>query len=130
MNNPRNFMVSFLVFLALIALTAGSLGAQEYRARVSGLATDSTQAAVVNAKVTLRNVNTGIETVKETDATGRYLYEFVLPGTYTVTVEASGFSKFVQENVGAQPLHAGPAESGRGQPVLGRGPSQPVLHVV
>jgi hypothetical protein len=30
---------------------------------------------------------------------GRYLFDFVSPGTYTVTIEIPGFSTFVQENV-------------------------------
>jgi carboxypeptidase family protein len=47
----------------------------------------------------LRNVNTGIESVKETDAGGRYLFDFVQPGTYLVSVEASGFSRYLKENI-------------------------------
>ena len=84
---------------SLALLAAGLANGQDYRARVQGVVTDPSQAAVVSAKVTLRNVNTGIEGVKETDATGRYLFDYVQPGSYTVTVEASGFQRFVQENV-------------------------------
>ena len=86
--------------LALLVVLAGIANGQaEYRARVQGLVTDPSQASIVAAKVTLKNVNTGVETAKETDTAGRYLYDFVLPGTYTLTVEATGFNRFVQENV-------------------------------
>ena len=85
--------------LALIALVAGFATAQEYRAKVQGLVTDPSQAGIAGAKVALKNVNTGIEAVRETDATGRFLFEFVQPGTYMVSVEATGFSKFIQENI-------------------------------
>ena len=73
--------------------------AQEYRGRVQGTVGDPSQAAVAGAQVTLRNVNTGIESVRETDATGHYLFDLVQPGTYTVTMQAPGFQKFVQEGV-------------------------------
>jgi hypothetical protein len=84
---------------ALFAVLAGVLFAQEYRGRVQGLVTDPSQAAVAGASVTLKNVNTGIEAVRQTDASGHYLFDFVQPGTYNVTVVASGFQRYVQENV-------------------------------
>jgi len=74
-------------------------GAQEYRGRVQGVVTDISQAVVVDAKVTLTNVNTGVATVRSTDHTGRYLFDLVEPGTYRITVELEGFNRFVQENV-------------------------------
>ncbi|MGH9658494.1 MAG: carboxypeptidase regulatory-like domain-containing protein, partial [Bryobacteraceae bacterium] len=83
-----------------ILLAASSIVlAQDYRARVQGLVTDSTNAAVVGAKVTLRNINTGIDAVKDSGETGQYLFDFVEPGTYVVSAELTGFSKAVQENV-------------------------------
>jgi hypothetical protein len=88
-----------LVCLALAAFFCAAGLAQENRGRVQGLVTDPTRAAVASAKVALRNVNTGIEASRLTDSTGHYLFDFVQPGTYTVTVEAEGFQKVVQENV-------------------------------
>jgi len=85
--------------VAFFCLLATVCTAQEYRGRVSGTVLDPSQAAVVGAKVTLTNVGTGVETVKETDATGSYRFDFVQPGGYTVSVEAAGFNKYVQENV-------------------------------
>jgi len=40
-----------------------------------------------------------VEVVRQTDAAGHYLFDFVLPGKYNVTVVTAGFQKFVQENV-------------------------------
>jgi hypothetical protein len=90
---------SGIVALPLLLVFAGSAVAQDYRAKVQGTVTDPSQAAITGGKVTLRNINTGIEAVKQTDATGHYLFDFVQPGTYTVTVQAPGFQQFVQENV-------------------------------
>src|SRR5690606_35567545 len=54
------------------------------------------------ANVTLTNVGTSVETKTQTNATGQYLFDFVLPGDYRVTVESEGFRSFVQENVRVQ----------------------------
>ncbi len=54
------------------------------------------------AKVTLSNVNTGVITAKPTDNAGIYVFDFVEPGTYTITVEAGGFARHVQENIVVQ----------------------------
>jgi hypothetical protein len=85
--------------VALLALLAAAAFSQESRGRVQGSVTDATQAAVVGAKVTLRNVNTGVESTIETDTSGSYRFNYVLPGSYSVIVEAAGFNKYIQENV-------------------------------
>jgi hypothetical protein len=41
----------------------------------------------------------GVEEVRKSDASGRYVFDFVVPGTYTITVEAAGFQKTNQENI-------------------------------
>jgi hypothetical protein len=73
--------------------------AQEYRGRVQGMVTDLTDAAVAGAVVRLRNLNTGVEVSRVSDPYGRYLFDLVEPGSYAVSFEMQGFSKFVQENV-------------------------------
>lgn len=88
-----------LVSLIATVLGVGIAPAQEYRGRVQGTVTDASQAAVPEVTVTLRNINTGIESARQTDAAGHYLFDFVQPGTYTVSVQAPGFQRFVQENV-------------------------------
>ena len=82
-----------------LAVCAACLFAQDYRAKVQGLVTDSSDAIVPGAKVTLQNNGTGIVTVRESGANGAYLFDSVEPGTYTVSAELQGFSKQVHENV-------------------------------
>src|SRR5207249_3209073 len=94
--NPRYKCVCTL---ALFAILAGVAPAQDYRARVQGSVLDPTGAAVAGATVTLQNVNTSIENVKQCDSVGHYLFDLVQPGTYSLTVQSSGFQKFVQQNV-------------------------------
>ena len=92
-------LIALLVGLVLILLSPGIAGAQEYRGRVQGAVTDPSNAVVVGAAVTLRNVNTGVETVRTTDVSGHYLFDLVEPGMYALAVQLEGFSRFVQENI-------------------------------
>ena len=85
-------MMLFRISAALL-FTAAVCFAQDYRARVQGLVTDASQASVPGAKVSLRNINTGVESTRETDGTGRYIFDFVEPGTYTIASEMAGFAK-------------------------------------
>jgi hypothetical protein len=87
------------VALAFLTVLAFSISGQDYRAKVQGIVTDATQAVVIGAKVTLTNVNTGIAVTKTSGQNGFYLFDFVEPGTYTLSVEQRGFNKLVQENI-------------------------------
>lgn len=62
-------------------------------ATIRGSVSDSTGAAVTSARVILRVVATGQETVSETDATGRYRFDAPTAGTYLVIVTRAGFSE-------------------------------------
>jgi hypothetical protein len=86
------------IYVAALTLTA-PLIAQEYRGRIQGSLTDETQLAVPGASVTLRNDATGVVVTRTTGPEGRYLFDYVDPGTYTLTAELSGFSTVVQRNV-------------------------------
>ncbi|MCW5982897.1 MAG: TonB-dependent receptor [Bryobacteraceae bacterium] len=66
---------------------------------MQGIVTDATQAVVVGAAVTLHNNNTGVQTRQDTSTSGQYLFDLVLPGTYSVQVDMDGFKRFVQQNV-------------------------------
>src|SRR5688572_19139997 len=85
--------------LFAVVLSSTFLFAQDYRAKVQGVVTDASDAAIAGAKVTLLNTGTGISATKESGPNGAYLFDNVEPGTYTVTAEFAGFSRQVQENV-------------------------------
>lgn len=80
-------------------LVVTGMFAQEYRGRVQGTVMDATQAPAAGATVTLSNVETGVAATHVTNEFGRYLFDLVLPGTYTVSVQLAGFNRFVQEKV-------------------------------
>ncbi|MCS7025057.1 MAG: carboxypeptidase-like regulatory domain-containing protein [Bryobacteraceae bacterium] len=86
-------MRCLVLFLALSAF------AQDYRGRVQGTVTDSTDAAVVGAKITICNLGTGVSATRQSGPNGVYLFDNVEPGSYVVTAELQGFSKQVREGV-------------------------------
>jgi hypothetical protein len=97
MITTRTTSVRSILCLALLA--AGAVYAQDTRAKVQGVIKDSTQAIIVGAQIVLSNDNTGVQTVEHSSTAGQYLFDFVLPGNYTLTVETPGFRKFVQKNI-------------------------------
>ncbi|MCL4847316.1 MAG: TonB-dependent receptor [Acidobacteria bacterium] len=95
-------MQSFAMRLALVGVLVGlahAASAQDYRARVQGTIYDESQGAMPGATVTLTNDATGVSAVRYTEMDGRYLFDFVDPGTYTITAELDGFKKAEQLNV-------------------------------
>ena len=73
--------------------------AQDYRAKLQGAVSDQANAAVPNATVVLKNIGTGVEVTRQTNSEGRYIFDFIESGTYSVTVSASGFKRFEQRSI-------------------------------
>jgi hypothetical protein len=87
------------IILAFVLMAAVSLSAQTFRGTILGTATDASGAVVAGAKVTVRNVATGLERTTETSADGSYSLPELPIGTYTVTVTQVGFQTFVTTGV-------------------------------
>lgn len=90
----RPFAVA-LVFIAVLLSFSVSALAQGTTSRVTGSVTDSSGGAVSGATVTLTNDGTGVSLTTETSSSGLYVFDLIQAGSYTVTVEKSGFKKFV-----------------------------------
>lgn len=90
-----------MIIRALFALLLGALSAfsQDTRASLSGAVSDSSQAVVAGASVKLINTATGVAFDAKTNAAGRYRFLFVLPGTYKLAVEMSGFRNFERTGI-------------------------------
>ncbi|HEY1337664.1 MAG TPA: carboxypeptidase regulatory-like domain-containing protein, partial [Bryobacteraceae bacterium] len=86
--------------LAVLGAVLATLAcAQEYRALISGLVTDSSGAVIAGAKIVATNVATNVAVNTSTAADGRYVLAQVPTGSYTVTCEAAGFKKFTRSGV-------------------------------
>jgi hemoglobin/transferrin/lactoferrin receptor protein len=80
-------------FSAVVFATLLVVAAPVSAATISGLVSDSTGAALTAARVTLRSIATGEETVVETDAQGRYRFDVPVAGTYLVIIRRAGFAE-------------------------------------
>ena len=85
-----------VLLFSAAAIGPSVLPAQSYTASLRGVVTDVSQAAIPAAKVTVTNVERNVSQSVNTDEAGRYVVLSLLPGEYTVSVEASGFSRFEQ----------------------------------
>lgn len=80
---------------ATVLLTPQPAFAQQVFGSIFGTVTDSSGAAVSNAKVTITDVNKGAKFEVTTDPSGNYNKGQLIPDTYTVTIEAAGFQKIL-----------------------------------
>ena len=71
---------------------------------ITGTVTDSSGAVIPNATVTATATDTKQTTVRRTTSAGDYTVTPLPPGAYTVTVTATGFEKYVQENINVNAL--------------------------
>ena len=98
-------MKKFALTLGLVtclAAAAWPAHAQDYRARVQGSVVDSSQGVLPGVAVTLRNQATNVEAVRHTDTAGRFIFDFVDPGVYTVIATLDGFKTAEQKNLRVQ----------------------------
>ena len=92
----RKNLPQFLLSLAVLLLaTVAPAFSQGTASRVTGTVTDPSGALVSGATVTLTNEGTNVSFTTQTTSTGTYVFDSVQVGVYSVTVEQSGFKKFV-----------------------------------
>jgi hypothetical protein len=90
------------VFAMLVLLLPCLCMAQEFRATITGIVTDQSGAAVPNATVIARSVDTNDEHRTSSSGQGNYTLPLLRPGVYVLTAEAPGFKKFNRENLTLQ----------------------------
>ncbi len=69
---------------------------------ITGTITDTSGAVTPNAKVTITNVATGVAKKATVSSAGTYVVTDLIPGTYTVRVELTGFQAAVLNGVGVE----------------------------
>ena len=77
--------------LFLLAIALPSCWAQNSMTSLHGRITDPSSAAVAGAQVTIEDKATGFKEARGATDQGEYSFPQVAPGTYTITVTASGF---------------------------------------
>ncbi|MEW5981666.1 MAG: TonB-dependent receptor [Acidobacteriota bacterium] len=91
-----------IAIVGILMLLAWPAAAQDYRARVQGAVLDESKAALPGATVTVTNDGTGVAMFRVTDDQGRYLFDFVEPGSYSIVAELTGFKKAERKGVRVQ----------------------------
>ncbi|HUV68753.1 MAG TPA: carboxypeptidase regulatory-like domain-containing protein [Terracidiphilus sp.] len=87
------------MFVLLVLGFSHALMGQAVNGTLLGTVTDTTGAAIPNAKVTATLTSTGGTSVSATNASGNYTFPNMQPGIYTISVDATGFKKAEQQNI-------------------------------
>jgi hypothetical protein len=91
--------IAHLICGLAVFLAVATASAQLTTATLSGTVADTTGAVVPHAKVAIVNVDTHYTVNAVADDAGYYHAELLPIGHYSITVEADGFQKFIQNNV-------------------------------
>src|SRR5215470_16631781 len=92
-----SFAALCAIFLAMF-LTSSGLGQQVFGS-IYGTVTDATGSAVPNAKVTITDQDKGTRSEVISNESGNYSKGNLIPGTYMVEVEVTGFRKAVSRDI-------------------------------
>src|SRR5438067_2485914 len=97
----RKLRIITLTLILLPVLVASAL-AQLGTTGITGLITDSTGAAIVQARVTVKNKATGQTRETMTTSDGFYRIAALPPAVYEVRIAASGFKEMLIDNISAR----------------------------
>jgi hypothetical protein len=96
--NNRGVLVAIVAAACLLAAALPAF-AQFDTATVLGTVRDNTGGVIPGATVTLTNLDTGVATVRVTEATGTFEFMTVRIGRYKLTAELQGFATALAENI-------------------------------
>ncbi len=84
----------------VVCMLGASLSAQVVpTATLNGLVTDPSGAVIPSATVQVVNMATGVSRQAVSDSQGRFMFSFLLPGTYVLNVTATGFGDYHQTGI-------------------------------
>ena len=97
--SEKSVLYRTAVWISLLAALVNTSSGQSTFGSITGTVTDPSGAAIPNAKVTASSVDTGVGRSASSVADGVYSLTDLLPGTYTVVIEANGFSSLERKGV-------------------------------
>jgi len=92
MGRAMSLGIATCLLLFLMLFSPAPAVAQTSMGGVNGTVTDSTGAVVPGATVTLISEATNVQSVRQTNPNGYFVFVNVRPGTYTLTIELTGFA--------------------------------------
>ena len=93
----RLVLLAGFVLIGLISIQRAH--AQAVYGSIFGTVTDASGASVPNATVTVTDISKGTAVTVQTNSSGGYTVQHLIPDSYRVDVEAAGFSKSTTDNV-------------------------------
>jgi Carboxypeptidase regulatory-like domain len=97
-----NSFLHFVVVAAIAMVVTSNASGQLNRGQIRGTVTDPQGAVVPAVEVTVTNVSTGQASHVTTNSAGFYLVPDLVPGTYTVGFQATGFARLEITSVQVQ----------------------------
>jgi hypothetical protein len=91
-NRSRRVLFVFVVMVVALLMGPRPVLAQGGTGHIEGTVRDGQGGALPGVLLTLRNQDTGFSRTVTTEADGRYAFQALQPGRYTVKVELSGFA--------------------------------------
>lgn len=88
-----------LPLLIAVLLVSSVVAFGQTTGRISGTVADEKGAVISNATITARNTQTNITHERQTGEDGQYRFENLPVGPYEITVQATGFAKYVQSGI-------------------------------
>ena len=88
-----------LLFLAYCTVLLSVPASAQVTADIVGTVTDNSGALVPNATVTVKNLGTNLTRTQPTSASGQYSFTLLPLGSYSVSVEATGFKTFTAPRI-------------------------------
>jgi hypothetical protein len=95
----RTYLSRLFVFLAVLFAFAIHVSAQVVNGTISGTVTDAAGAVVSGANVVVHNDDVGVQRTLTTSGAGTFTAPAIPIGTYTVTVDASGFGSYKRTGI-------------------------------
>lgn len=96
MTRPKSIDTTLAILASLFLLFTAFAFAQSFRGSIRGVVTDPSGGVIPNAKVTAKNVATGLRRETSTGAEGAYVLAELPAGVYTVTAESGQLSPAAQ----------------------------------
>jgi outer membrane receptor protein involved in Fe transport len=88
-----NFLTMMIASVFALAIAAPAFGQQAATATIEGVVIDPQNAIIPGAKVTVKNVDTGLTREITTDDNGLYRIAALPPGTYQISASGKGFAE-------------------------------------
>jgi hypothetical protein len=82
-----------------LAVVPAALQAQSFNGSISGTVVDPSGSPVAAAEMVLKNVATGVELRRVSEADGSYAFRNLVPGTYEITATFAGFQPYARRGI-------------------------------